>query len=335
MWTWIFILLFFGAFSSTLPAQTTQAQTPVYRVDVHVVFVDTQVLNKKTRHAARELKQDDFEIYEDNARQQITSFSQDTLPLSVVLLFDLTDSVRPVLKTLAEGATEALQHLKPEDEVAVMVYAASAQVLQEATTDRALAVAAIEKASRMESEEAAFFNEGIFQAAEQLTKGKNPSSRRVVIWLTDNVPNLPSDNEVPLRYRRSMPLEKLHSQQDALKHALETSTVICSLVKKSELSDQGESNLMAKPAERMLYPPGEVSKYAAATGGQVIEFRKKDLKEKLEMMIDDLRMRYNLGYHPSAQKPKGKYCAIKVKLAPEVKKTVGEVVVEAKQGYYR
>ena len=101
------------------------------------------------------------------------------MPLSVVLLFDLTDSVRPVLKSLGEGALEALQHLKPEDEVTVMTYAASAQVLQEATTDRALAVAAIEKASRMESAEAAFFNEGIFQAAEQLTRGKNrfqPSS---------------------------------------------------------------------------------------------------------------------------------------------------------------
>ena len=329
------ILLFVAAFSSMLSAQTTEAQTPVYRVEVRVVSVDAQVLNKKTRHAARELKQDDFEIYEDKARQQITSFSQDTLPLSVVLLFDLTDSVRPVLKSLAEGATEALQHLKPEDEVSVMVYAASAQVLQEATTNRGLAVAAIEKASRMESEEAAFFNEGIFQAAEQLTKGKNPSSRRVIIWLTDDVPNVPSEREVPLRYRRSMPLEKLHSQQDALKHALQTSTVICSLVKRSELSDEGESSLQSKVVERMLYPPGEVSKYAAATGGQVIEFRKKDLKEKLEMMIDDLRMRYNLGYHPSAQKPRGKYCAIKVKLAPEVKKTMGDVVVEAKQGYYR
>jgi VWFA-related protein len=335
MRTGTFILLFLAAFSSMLSAQTTEAQTPVYRVEVRVVSVDAQVLNKKTRRTARELKQDDFEIYEDKARQQITSFSQDTLPLSVVLLFDLTDSVRPVLKSLAEGATEALQHLKPEDEVSVMVYAASAQVLQEATTDRALAVAAIEKASRMESEEAAFFNEGIFQAAEQLTKGKNPSSRRVIIWLTDNVPNVPSEREVPLRYRRSMPLEKLHSQQDALKHALQTSTVICSLVKRSELSDEGESSLQSKVVERMLYPPGEVSKYAAATGGQVIEFRKKDLKEKLEMMIDDLRMRYNLGYHPSAQKPKGKYCAIKVKLAPEVKKTIGDVVIEAKQGYYR
>jgi VWFA-related protein len=335
MRTWTLILLFLAAFSSMLSAQTTEAQTPVYRVEVRVVSVDAQVLNKKTRHAARELKQDDFEIYEDKARQQITSFSQDTLPLSVVLLFDLTDSVRPVLKSLAEGATEALQHLKPEDEVSVMVYAASAQVLQEATTDRGLAVAAIEKASRMESEEAAFFNEGIFQAAEQLTKGKNPSSRRVIIWLTDNVPNVPSEREVPLRYRRSMPLEKLHSQQDALQHALQTSTVICALVKRSELSDEGESSLQSKVVERMLYPPGEVSKYAAATGGQVIEFRKKDLKEKLEMMIDDLRMRYNLGYHPSAQRPKGKYCAIKVKLAPEVKKTMGDVVVEAKQGYYR
>jgi VWFA-related protein len=335
MRTWTFILLFLAAFSSMLSAQTTEAQTPVYRVEVRIVSVDAQVLNKKTRHAARELKQDDFEIYEDKARQQITSFSQDTLPLSVVLLFDLTDSVRPVLKSLAEGATEALQHLKPEDEVSVMVYAASAQVLQEATTDRGLAVAAIEKASRMESEEAAFFNEGIFQAAEQLTKGKNPSSRRVIIWLTDNVPNVPSEREVPLRYRRSMPLEKLHSQQDALKQALQTSTVICSLVKRSELSDEGESGMQSKVVERMMYPPGEVSKYAAATGGQVIEFRKKDLKEKLEMMIDDLRMRYNLGYHPSAQRPKGKYCAIKVKLAPEVKKTMGDVVVEAKQGYYR
>jgi VWFA-related protein len=217
----------------------------------------------------------------------------------------------------------------------VMVYAASAQVLQEATTDRALAVAAIERASRMESEEAAFFNEGIFQAAEQLTKGKNPSSRRVIIWLTDDVPNLPSESDVPPQYRKSITMDKLHSQQDALKHVLQTSTVVCSLVKKSEQSAEGESRLMSKPAERMLHPPGEVYKYAAATGGQVIEFKQKELQQKLAIMIDDLRMRYSLGYHPSAQKPKGKYCAIKVKLAPEVKKAVGNVLVEARQGYYR
>ena len=328
-------LLLAQLLSITSGAQTADIQMPVYRVDVHVVLVDAQVLSKKTRQAARELKKEDFELYEDNVRQQVSSFSQDTLPLSVVLLFDLTDSVRPVLSSLADGALEALQHLKPEDQVTVMTYAASAQVLQEATTDRALAVAAIEKASRMESGEAAFFNEGIFQAAEQLTKGKNPSSRRVIIWLTDNVPNIPSEDSVPLRYRKSLNGAMPHTQAEAMHHLLQTSTVVCSLVKQSDDSISGEQGLMAHPAERMLHPPGEVYKYANVTGGQVIEFKKKELKEKLSRLIDDLRMRYTLGYHPSAQKPKGKYCAIKVKLTPETRKAIGNVVVEAKQGYYR
>ena len=336
MRTWALILLSLElSFSNVLSAQAPEAQTQTFRVDVRVVLVDAQVLSKKTHRAARELKQEDFEVYEDKVRQKVSSFSQDTLPLSVVLLFDLTDSVRPVLKSLAEGAMEALQHLKPEDEVAVMAYAASAQVLQEATTDRALAVAAIEKASRMESDEAAFFNEGIFQAAELLAKGKNPSSRRVIIWLTDNVPNVPSESSVPLRYRRSLKGEMPHSQNEAMQKLLQTSTVVCSLVKQSEMSVDGESSLRAHPVELMLHPPGEVYKYATTTGGQVIEYKKKELKEKLAALIDDLRMRYSLGYHPSGQKPKGKYCAIKVKLAPEVKKTIGDVVVEARQGYYR
>jgi len=333
----IFIFSLALAFPAGLHTQTAgekDDKPSVFRLDVHVVLVDAQVVNKKTRHAVNALKSDNFKIYEDNIPQEISSFSQDTLPLSIVLLFDLTDSVRPVLKSLGEGALEALQHLKPEDEVAVMVYAASTQVLQDSTTDRSLAVAAIEKASHMESDQAAFFNEGIFQASSYLAKGKNPASRRVIIWLTDNVPNIPSD-AIPQRYRRSMPEEKLHTQQDAMKELYRTGTVVCSLVKRSELSDQGESALMSKPVERMLHPPGEVYKYAAATGGQVVEFNKKQLKAKLAELVDDLRMRYSLGYHPSVQKPKGKFCTIKVKLAPELKKSEGNLIVEAKQGYYR
>jgi hypothetical protein len=42
-----------------------------------------------------------------------------------------------------------------------------------------------------------------------------------------------------------------------------------------------------------------------------------------------------LSYHPSAQKPKGTFCSIQVKLAPEIKKTQKDLEVEAKQGYYR
>jgi VWFA-related protein len=322
------------ALSSFAGAQSPPDEPTTLRIDVRVVQVDAQVLDKKTRRVMPSLKLEDFRIFEDDVSQTVSSFSQDKLPLSIVILFDLTDSVRPVLKALADGALQALEHLKPEDEVTVMVYAATTQVLQEATTDRALAVTAIEKASRMKSDEAAFFNEGIFQAAAQLTRGKNPASRRVIIWLTDDVPNIPAQN-VPLHYRRSLRDDAPHTQQEAMKELFWSGTVVCSLLKRSELSDAGFSRLQATPVERMLYPPGEVYKYATATGGQVIEYKKKELKDKLAALIDDLRMRYSLGYHPSAQKPKGKFCRIKVQLAPETRKQLGHVEVEARQGYYR
>ena len=257
MGTRVLLLLFGVLLTSISKAQSPQPDPPVFRLDVRLVQVDAQVLNKKTRQVTPSLKPEDFLVLEDNVPQKISSFSQDKLPLSVVILFDLTDSVRPVLQSLADGALQALQHLKPEDEVTVMAYAASTQVLQEATTDRALAAAAIEKASRMKSDEAAFFNEGIYRAAEQLAKPGNRTSRRVIIWLTDDVPNIPSEDEIPLRYRRSLNGAMPHTRKEALEQLLRTGTVVCSLVKQSEESVDGEQQLMGHPAERMLHPPDD------------------------------------------------------------------------------
>ena len=138
-------------------AQASQDLTddPIIRTNVELVQVDAQVLEKKTGRPVDSLGKEDFQLYEDGVRQQIAEMSQNQLPLSVVLMFDLTFTVHPVLKPLAAGALQALRHLKPEDEVAVMVYAASAQVLQDFTTDREQVVAANEKASEMESSQEA------------------------------------------------------------------------------------------------------------------------------------------------------------------------------------
>jgi VWFA-related protein len=315
--------------------ETGAPNQDVFRVTVNVEVVDAQVIHKKTGQAVTSLQPEDFQVYEDKVLQQITAFSQDELPMSIVLLFDLTDSVRPVLKPLAAGAMEALAHLKPQDEVAVMVYAASARLLQQATTDRGLAAAAIERASRMESGEAAFFNEGIFQAAAQLGRNKDPNLRRVIIWLTDDVPNIPSE-ELRAKLGRSVPPGALHTEKQAMAEVFRTGAVVCTLLKRSEISDrQGASRDSAKIIEAMQYPPGEVYKYARASGGQVIEAGGKKLKVRLAELFDDLRMRYSLSYHPSAPKPKGAFCSIQVKLAPEIRKAKKDLVVEAKQGYYR
>jgi VWFA-related protein len=329
------VLLVAGLHAS---AQDQPQGQGVYRVNVRLVTVDAQVLEKKTGHAVRGLKARDFEIYEDKVAQQVTSFSQDELPLSVVLLVDLTDSVRPVLKPLAQGALQALQHLKPADEVAVMTYAATTELLQDFTTDRGLAATAIGKASRMQSGEAAFFNEGVYQAAAHLQKSPNRLSRRVIIWLTDDIPNFPSE-EVKARYGRSLGKAKLHTEKEALEELLRTGTVVCTLLERSQISESEFSLRMSKAAETMLnsnlYPPGDVYKYAKKTGGQVVESSHSRIDQRLAALIDDIRLRYSIGYHPPGHKPKGKFCPVEVKLSPEAKKAHADAIVEARQGYYR
>jgi Ca-activated chloride channel family protein len=304
-----------------------QQSTPddqVIRVNVELVQLDAEVLQKKTGRPVGSLSKEDFELYEDGVRQQIAELSQGQLPLSVVLLFDLTASVQPVLKPLAAGALEALQHLKPEDEVAVMVYAASAQLLQDFTTDREQAVAAIKKASEMESSEAAFFNEAIFQASEQLGKAKNPRSRRTIIWLTDNVPNIPSARE--------------HSEKDAFREAFETGTVISALLERSAFSDFAIVTFSKNPmfaAMRKHNPPGDVYQYAERTGGDVMKASKDEVSTKLAQLIDEIRSRYTLGYYPSVKQPKDKFCEIKLQIRAETQNREGRLLVRTKKGYYR
>jgi VWFA-related protein len=307
------------------------------RTTAELVTVGVQVLHKKTETTVEQLQQQDFHAYEDGVEQKIRFFSQDTLPLSVVFLFDLTDSVRPVLKPLAERARDALGHLKPEDEAAVMVYAASANLLEDFTTDRDRTVAAIRKASTMKSREAAFFNEGVFQAAARLSKAKNPASRRVIIWLTDNVPNIPSES-VRRTVGTSVPRGSLHTEEDAFRELFETGTVVSALLEHSALSDLSVmlgNNNPVMTLFRLQNPPGDVFKYADRTGGQVMKSDRKQVSRKLAELIDQIRTRYSLGYAPSLKKPPGTFCKIRVAMNPEVEKREGRLLVRAKQGYYR
>ena len=300
-------------------------------------MVDVQVLDKKTLRPIPGLATHDFKVQEDGAPQALTQSSQDRLPLSVVLLFDLTDSVRPVLESLAKGAREALAHLKPEDEVAVMTYSASAQLIQDFTRDRELAVAAIEQASHKESDEAAFFNEGIYQAAALLGK-VDPARRRAVIWLTDDIPNYPTD-EVRARYARSLGRRPPHTEEEAIAELLRTGASVSTLLQHSQVSDSEFSLRLSKASETMMnnlrYPPGEVHKYAQSSGGAVLEGSGSRAREQLSQLIDDLRTRYTLIYKPQGDKRKGQLCRLRVRLTPEAAKAHPHAIVIARQGYYR
>jgi VWFA-related protein len=312
-----------------------QDGTPVFRATSELVLLDVQMIHNKTNTATGQLEGKDFELFEDGAPQKISFFGRDQLPLSMVLLFDLTESVRGVLHRLAAGAHVALDHLKPEDEVAVMVYAASAHLIDSFTRDHARTAAAIARAADMKSDDAAFFNEAIYQAASQLENSANPSSRRVILWLTDNLPNVPTGFN--MRHNdKGLGGAAPHTGKEAIRKLHESGTVVMPLLLKDQLGAiWAELVMSAERPYRKQYPPGDAHKYTELTGGFAAAMRGHGVEERLAEIIDDLRGRYTIGYRPTEEKPPGRFCRVKVVLAPGAPLRPQEWKVLARDGYYR
>ncbi|HUA57504.1 MAG TPA: VWA domain-containing protein [Verrucomicrobiae bacterium] len=301
-------------------------QTPVFTARSELVLVDVQVLNVKNGGPAPKLSASDLMVTEEGVPQTITLFSRDEFPLSVVLLFDLTDSVRGVLKHLAEGARIALSHFKPEDEVSVMVYSGGATLVDGFTRNRDRTLQAVGRAANMTSDQPAHFNEGVYQAVMQLRNANSPANRRVIIWLTDNIPN------VPFR-KMDWPV---HTEIEAFRVLHEDGVVVAPILMKSAAWAVFAPFIEASEAsKRKDFPPGDAKKYAELTGGQAVGMRGKKPEERLMQLIDELRARYTIGYRPAEEQPAGTFRRIKVILSPHGLLRPKEWTVLAREGYYR
>lgn len=309
-----------------------QDDPPVFRATSELVLLDVQVIHKKTNTSTAALRREDLQVFEDGKPQTISFFSRDELPLSIVMLFDMTDTSQVVLKQLAAGARTALAHLKPVDEVAVMVYAAHGRVIDGFTTDRERSAAAIQQASGEDQPGGAFFNEAVWEAAELLRKSESPSGRRVVIWLTDNLPNVATRRTD----RSGGETFTIHSENEAIRNLHESGAVVTPLLLRSSLAMAIAGPLIAFEAPlRHSHPPGDAHKYAELTGGQAIGLKGKRVEERLGELIDDLRSRYTIGYRPADEKPAGTFCKLRVSFASGAALKPQEWKVLARAGYYR
>ena len=178
----------------------------------------------------------------------------------------------------------------------------------------------------MTSDQPAHFNEALYQAAVQLQHAANPTNRRVVIWLTDNLPNVP--------FRR-MPFP-LHTEVEAFRALDEEGVVVAPILMKSAFwTVVGPIAMATEASHRKEFPPGDAHKYAELTGGQAVGLRGKKPEDRLAELIDELRARYTLGYRPSDSHPSGTFRKVRVELAAGGTLRPKEWTVLARQGYYR
>jgi VWFA-related protein len=314
-------------------------RTPVIRVSSQLVVLDALVENGKTGNLVDNLEIKDFQVSEDGIPQSISYFSHDQLPLSVVFLFDLTETVQPTLKPLARGAYEMLSHLKPQDEVSIMVFSSHTELLQGFTTDRALASAAIERASEMKSREGTFIHEDMYEAIDQAGKSTAPESRRVLVWLTDGTANF--ENSLTQKTIGQQAPARLHTKEEATTKLLNSGVVVAALIDRSAKTDAFMAVADISPVSFIAGGRiGDINKYADVTGGPVLKSSKKEVAARLSELIDQLRGRYTLGYKPSTSKPAGTFCKLQVTLTSaayheHTNARKGDLLVRSKRGYYR
>ncbi|HEV7859472.1 MAG TPA: VWA domain-containing protein [Pyrinomonadaceae bacterium] len=115
-------LLLCGAFQSY--AQESVADT--LRVNTRVVFMDALVKDKKTGMPVSDLKQDNFEVYDEGQPRKLSYFTREgeaRKPLALVLVLDLRDDGAGRFLRRADilnAISAELAKLPPEDEVALI-----------------------------------------------------------------------------------------------------------------------------------------------------------------------------------------------------------------------
>ena len=287
----------------------TKVQDDSIKLRADLVLIEAQVIRKKTGSAVQGLSKGDFVLYEDNVEQYITHFSQDKLPLSMVILLDVTGSIAPMIEGLRSAAAQSLARLKPVDQVALMAFGGSTRVAQDLTTDKQLVARTLEETDGTGIERGTIINLGVLDAASYLQTHSNPQSRRVILAITDDV----STQKSPSPGEGST-LRKLH----------DSGSVVCGLVFFNPLKQSLRS-----------FTPGSIKTYAIETGGTVINVDKKSLPKKLDELVERLRSSYSLGFTSSNEKSDGSFRKIRLELSPPARQREGESQVQARKGYNR
>src|SRR5438445_7140199 len=158
----------------------------VFHSDVSLVRVDTQVLDRDNR-AITGLNVEDFILLENGKPQEIRNFANENMPVDVLLLLDVSGSMRPHVERIASAAHQALRVLGERDRVAIMVFDRSARLRLPFRSSRDDIERGLESLLRQES-----FNggtditQGMLEAAHYVWREARHDARRAIVILTDD-----------------------------------------------------------------------------------------------------------------------------------------------------
>ncbi len=116
-------------------------QEPVVKIATELINLNV-VVTDRLGQRIRGLRKDDFEIFEDGVKQEITHFAAEERSLKLALLFDISISMKDTLPVVKHAATKFVEALSDEDRLSVVSFASKVN-LHTSWSERARAIEAI------------------------------------------------------------------------------------------------------------------------------------------------------------------------------------------------
>jgi len=270
------------------------------RMNVDMVLVPVTVTDPMNRLVTG-LEEQDFQVFENNSGQTISTFASEDAPVSIGIIFDLSGSMTSKLIRARESILQFIKTANPQDEFFVIGFNDRPELIEDFTNsveDIQARLATVHSGHRTALLDAIYFG---------LAKMKDAThERKALLVVSDGGDNRSryTEGEVRAQVRES----------------------------DTEMYSIGIFDLSAATTEERAGPQ-LLDELSEETGGRL--FRVDDLAEMgdiAEKISTELRNQYVIGYRPRDLTRDGKWRKVKVKVNPPA--GLPPLTVHARTGYY-
>jgi Ca-activated chloride channel family protein len=275
-----------------------QISSPRFRVEASFIKVPVTVFDGHGRPILG-LGPRNFKIFDEGEERPIDNFVLDKNPVNVVVLLDMSGSVREEIEEIKNAAVSFAEAFGREDRIAVMTFADKLDLLQDWTNDPNKVKKSMKKAKPG-------YRTALFDALQEVGQNRfrSVAGKKVIIVLTDGV-----DNESRTGYDTVL---KQFIQSDIAVYIVSRTRMIMPEVRRQsrvEFLNQVMKNVLKDDEDfvQLYFREKETAMehLAESTGGRVLyPLKLADLRGSYAEIARELKSQYLLTFRPPLESTK-------------------------------
>jgi len=283
--------------------------SPTFRTSVSEVHVDVEVLDRNGA-PVRGLSKEDFRVFDEGHEEATTGFEAGEQALDIVLLFDVSGSMRPNVEKVVKSADLALAQLREGDRVAVMNFTSHIKEISPFSRNLDEVGRSVQSILQQRFFGNTRIRRALFETAAYMINVPAQRRRRAIVIVTDNIavggPN----------------------QTTVVRNLWEADAVVCGIIVPEHRPRRSFGAPLPVSAGALF--GDSVGPIAEKTGGASISLI--DAESDFPRVVLRLRNRYSLYYAPPPAIA-GSTRSVQVRLSPSAERTHASAQISARKGY--